>query len=202
MARTMNNYSVAKNSTNTVTSDYESVNILFGLSPKEVYFLFGYYYDTEPMCSVALMEIFKKCQKQNDNGDCCLSFSLTASKAVEITVEMDKGKELYNHFIKENDSCSNRYELSDYDDDDKSSIELHNHLIGIVKKIDEIEGIYDFMENISISINEIQTKSAYESIVTAAFCITSIYIAYERNLRQSQAISCFSQCKKSICKNL
>jgi len=164
-------------------SDYESVNLLFGLSPSEFKSLLQFYYDSERICSVAIMEIIEECQKQGK----CSDFTLPLSRDVAITVELDRMNQLYN-CLEDDDELK---------DDDETATKINEHLLRIIKKIDELNGgIYDFLDNIQESVMLVKTKKAYEDIVLAAFCMAKIYIAYERNVRENQAFGCIATCRR------
>jgi hypothetical protein len=180
MPRINENQSNANNSNITLTPGSEKANsILFGLTPKKIYYdIFGYYYDNERICSVALTEMFEYCQEGNEKDE-NVSYELSLSRSIFIAVELDKAREIYRQFKEGHDNRDN--ELSNYGEDDETALNLHERLIGIVDKVEEMGGIYAFNEGIADSIRYIQTKQAYEDMVTAAFCITSIYIAYKQN---------------------
>jgi hypothetical protein len=182
MTKEMENASKVNNSSLTSTLDCESVSFLFGLTPREIHLdVFGYYYDTEKICSVALMDIFEHCQQKNDLGrdtSCELSFS----KVVSIATELDRANQLYFAFKDKHPYNGMEAETSDYGEDDQSALELHKHLMGIIKKVHEFGGVYDFNCVVGSAIYCIKNKQAYRDMVDACFCINNIYIAYMRNV--------------------
>jgi hypothetical protein len=192
MTKEMKDYSAAKNSNCHVTSDYESVDLLFGLTPKETYYAVGYFFDFPRTCGTAVMEMLAAAQKKQDEGEDNTSI-LEFSKGVCILTDIEKMRLPYDNYQRH--SPCNEMEEEDLDEEaEKDTLVLHEHFISLVRKIDNL-GFCGFTECTTGAVSEIQTKTAYEDMVVALGCAVNLYMACKSNLWENQTFTCSRKSK-------
>lgn len=173
------------NSTHNFTPDCESVDILFGLSPSQIYHSFGRFFDSPRMCSVALMEMLNTIVENNSSGqDTSVLIELTRPLNIMVNLErMQKRVDsLFDHF-KINDKDTEFSIAVDFMQPDarETVMSLHYELLNIVSAVDKM-GFIDFSSAVAAAISDVSTRQAYEDMVCAMSCIHSVYVAYVKNL--------------------
>lgn len=170
------------NTNNEFISKNENVDLLFGLSPSQIYYASGLFYEFPRMCSVALMEILEVIQENQDNKKDVSSY-IDFSKSMNVLVDIERAHDDYDTFFELFDKRNNN--SVDLTGKSEAEIEaannLHKWLVKIVGRIDEI-GFTDFANFIALSISDVKTKQAYEDMVYALAFAQTFYIAYIKNL--------------------
>lgn len=174
------NVNMQNNSTHISTLNCESVEILFGLTPYQIYQCFGCFYDLKRYCSVALMEMLQTVRQLNKAGeDISVYIELTAT--VGTLVQIDRMHDDYINFTNSIDStCDNPTWLTDKVLELDCVRKLHYHLLDIVLAVDKV-GFMQFSLHVAASISEVSTKQAYEDMVYALACVQNLYMAYQLN---------------------
>jgi hypothetical protein len=179
------------NATSVITyRESESVETLFGLTPNQIYFSLGRFFDYPRMCSIALMEMLEAIQKGNDSDD-DISCLIILTKTMRILVDLERLCPLVSPFLAVFNSSNNDPKwLSKISKNDTEEMEyvtnLHNSLLSIVDSVDKI-GFITFSYDVALSIGEVTTKTAYEDMVSALSCIHTIYIAYIKSKYRVQS---------------
>lgn len=173
----------------------ESVDILFGLTPREVYYTVGHFFDLPRLCSVALMEMLDAIQQGFEaNND--VSELILFTKTMKIMVDMERLNTTFfafsNYFHADNVNPNWMDALNDSGKNDelrKDIMALHYGLLDIVSAVDKMTFV-DFCENAASCFAEITTKRAADDIVRAMSCVQAIYIAYIKNLHTCRVKQC------------
>ena len=179
------------NSTHTSTLNCESVEILFGLTPSEIYSSVGCFYDLKRFCTVGLMEMLETIQQLRRDGE-DLSVYIVQSESVAALVEIDRMHDIYSEF-----SDHVRYDVKDtsWITDEVLELEcvrkLHYHFMNIVNSVNKV-GFMEFSTNVASAISEINTKTAYEDMVYALACVYNIYTAYIKSAYRCRAQKCIT----------
>lgn len=180
MTKEEKNVSMQNNSTHTSTPNCESVEILFGLTPYQIYKCFGGFFDLNRLCSVALMEMLESIQRLNKQGE-DVSIYISLTEAVATLVEIDRMHEAYSDFSNcVSYSCDDPAWLTDELLNQECVRAMHYHFLTIVKSVDKI-GFMAFSTNVASSLSEITTKQAYEDMVYALACVYNLYVAYVKS---------------------
>ena len=198
MTKEMKNESTQNNSMHTSTPNCESVEILFGLTPHQLYYAAGWFFDFPRMCSVALMEMLDAIQEQSKKGE-DTSTLISYLKTMRVLVKLEKLMPVYNELFQHVDSNANNADwlnVLDSDTDNTASLReiimsLHYSLLDIVNGVDKM-GYVDFQSNCAGSFSDITTKAAYDDIVVAFACINSLYVAYTKNRYHCMSAACFN----------
>ena len=200
-ASRVNNSSTAgtSNSTKTVSSTpgHESVEILFGLTPKQVCCFMGYFLDKPRLCNKALDDMFKAIKVENKKGKNTDNF-IKCIESVRVLACIERMEYMYENIRVHFWTVDSNNWLSEADKWIMKIIEsVHKELIYIVKKIDEI-GIADFASNAIEAISYTKTKEEYRDICLALAIAQTIYIHYTRNRVVAQSEKCVAfKSKKS-----
>ncbi|MDR1097294.1 MAG: hypothetical protein LBL57_04095 [Tannerella sp.] len=183
MQSKMKDCSSAKHSNTDATSDYESVDLLFGLNPKEVYFNVGYFFDNPRTCGTAVADMISEALKQGDERE-DNTVILGFLEGVHILTDIEKMhyqyEEFANRFPSHTTESVNPYEKSE------EALCLHEQFVSVVRKIDQF-GFCEFTEHITGAVSYIQTKTAYEDMVTAFGCAVNLYMACKANLWKNKS---------------
>jgi len=178
----------ANNSNADLTPDRESVNVLFGLSPKQIYMdVFGYYFDISRMNSVAIMEIYKLIDyKRGEGYEDFLEEELPA--IISAIVKLEETATIYDHYSTRHPKSKEIYDISYYEKDDKEAHAMHSKLMDIINIIEsyDVKGIHRFICFISLICTSVENRQALEDMLTAFGCVVSIYIAYTSNLLENK----------------
>ena len=183
------NASMPNNSMHTSTPNCESVEILFGLTPFEIYSSIGCFYDLKRFCTVGLMEMLETIQQLNKDGE-DLSVYITQSESVAALVEIDRMYNVYSNF-----SDYVRYDVKDASWITDEILELdcvrklHYHFMNIVNAVNKV-GFMEFSTHVASALSEITTKRAYEDMVYALACVYNIYTAYIKSMYRCRAKKC------------
>ncbi|MDL2323238.1 hypothetical protein LJC52_04540 [Bacteroidales bacterium OttesenSCG-928-A17] len=155
--------------------------ILFGLTPYDVYSSISVFFNDTRMCNVALTEILEEIQRRNDNEEdnsILIEFTknLRVLAALELTLpEYEKFCSAFGHFSDNQDYLSNASE-----EEIEIAKNLHSRIAKIISLVEDI-GYIDFFINAAGLISEVKTKRAYEDIVMALTCVQILYIAYVKS---------------------
>ena len=189
MNKNERNCQEVKNSSLLSTSDYESVDLLFDLTPGQVKDIFCCYYDLQKMCFPAVIEMVKYCQKKNDEENAWeASIGLMLSKYVGILADIDKMRDAYDDFASTSSFKNGEY-AENMDEKEKKVIQaLYDHFVSIVKNIDDV-GVYEFVDRITDAVRFIETRKCYEDMIEALGCAYSLYVAFLNNLREKSNIT-------------
>ena len=180
------------------TLNCESVEILFGLTPHQLYYAAGWFFDFPRMCSVALMEMLDAIQEQSKKGEdtsTLISYLKTMRVLVQLEKLMPAYNELFQH-VSSNTDNSDWLNVLDTDTKDAASLHeiimsLHYSLLDIVNTVDKMGYVY-FQSKCVGSFSDITTKAAYDDIVMAFACINSLYVAYIKNRYHCMSSACFN----------
>ena len=175
--------------TNDCTNDYENVEILFGLTPSQVYYAASTFFDSPRICSTALIEMLEAIQQAQDKDE-DNSIVIEFTKSIRVVVDVERM--VYNlcrfngdFGISDEPLC-----LEEMDEDKKESInQLHDHFINIVRQVEEI-GYINFFINTTSSIFFVKTKIAYEDMMLALAVVQILYVAYIKSKCRFQSEKC------------
>lgn len=142
--------------------------VLFGMTKKEIDYIFDSYFACHRSCSSAIIESIEAIQEKN-RIDCNVEYQVYVSEVLSTLGMLDAAEEDFRN-----------YRWSDEKSELEKALKLHAHFVKIIDKVDK-KGVHDFIIEAMYVHKLVKTESAVEDAMRAFACVFSLYLSYMQN---------------------